>query len=111
MANSKASVVIKPVVAFQQGATFVFGSWVCTADEAGRFSRYLEHQPEQKIATSKLQRQALEDLVENFDEISLSDYNTNWENKTESISTSFSSPIQSNESAIQPSFDSDTSPI
>jgi hypothetical protein len=29
MANSAASIFIKPTVAFNRGDTFVFGSWVC----------------------------------------------------------------------------------
>jgi hypothetical protein len=41
MANSTASIVIKPTTAFNRGDTFVFGSWVCTADGAGSFQRYL----------------------------------------------------------------------
>jgi hypothetical protein len=32
MANSTTSISIKPTVAFNRGDTFVFGSWVCTAD-------------------------------------------------------------------------------
>jgi hypothetical protein len=32
MANSTASIFIKPTVAFKHVDTFVFGSWVCTAD-------------------------------------------------------------------------------
>jgi hypothetical protein len=35
MANSTASVFFKPTVAFNRGDTFVFGSWVCTADVDG----------------------------------------------------------------------------
>jgi hypothetical protein len=31
MANSTASIFIKPIVAFNHGNTFVFESWVCTA--------------------------------------------------------------------------------
>jgi hypothetical protein len=34
MANSTALIFIKPTVAFNRGDTFVFGSWVCTADGA-----------------------------------------------------------------------------
>jgi hypothetical protein len=34
MANSTASVYIKPTVAFNRGDAFVFGAWVCTADGA-----------------------------------------------------------------------------
>jgi hypothetical protein len=37
MANSTASVYIKPTVAFNRGDTFVFGAWVRTADGAGSF--------------------------------------------------------------------------
>jgi hypothetical protein len=29
MANSTASVFIKPIATFNRGDTFVFGSWVC----------------------------------------------------------------------------------
>jgi hypothetical protein len=32
MVNSTVSIFIKPTVAFNRGGTFVFGSWVCTAD-------------------------------------------------------------------------------
>jgi hypothetical protein len=35
MANSTASIFIKPTVAFNHGDTFVFGSWVCTANSGG----------------------------------------------------------------------------
>jgi hypothetical protein len=45
MANSTASVLIKPVAAFNRGDTFVFGSWVCTADGAGSFQRRLTMTP------------------------------------------------------------------
>jgi hypothetical protein len=37
MANSTASILIKPTVAFNRDDTFAFGSWVCTADGAGSF--------------------------------------------------------------------------
>jgi hypothetical protein len=30
MANSTASIVIKPIATFNYGDTFIFGSWVCT---------------------------------------------------------------------------------
>jgi hypothetical protein len=45
MANSTASVIIKPIVAFNRGVTFVFGSWVCTTDDAGSFQRRLTMTP------------------------------------------------------------------
>jgi hypothetical protein len=37
MANSTASISIKPTAAFNCGDTFIFGSWVCTVDGAGSF--------------------------------------------------------------------------
>jgi hypothetical protein len=48
MANSTASIFIKPTVAFNRGDTFVFGSWVCTADGAGSFQRHLTMTPNLK---------------------------------------------------------------
>jgi hypothetical protein len=45
MANLTASVFIKPIVAFNRGDTFVFGSWVCTADGVGSFQRRLTMTP------------------------------------------------------------------
>jgi hypothetical protein len=41
MANSTASIFIKPTVAFNRGDTFIFDSWVCTADGTGSFQRRL----------------------------------------------------------------------
>jgi hypothetical protein len=49
MANSTASIFIKPIVAFNRGDTFVFGSWVCTADGARSFQRCLTMTPNPKI--------------------------------------------------------------
>jgi hypothetical protein len=45
MANSVNSVYVKPTVAFNRGDTFVFGSWVCTADSVGSFQRCLTMPP------------------------------------------------------------------
>jgi hypothetical protein len=41
MANSTASIVIRPTAAFNRGDTFVFSSWVCITDDAGSFQHYL----------------------------------------------------------------------
>jgi hypothetical protein len=41
MANSMASIIIKPTATFNRGDTFVFGSWVCTTNSVGSFQRYL----------------------------------------------------------------------
>jgi hypothetical protein len=48
MANSTASIFIKPTVAFNRSDTFVFGSWVCTADGAGSFQHRLTMPPNPK---------------------------------------------------------------
>jgi hypothetical protein len=48
MANSTTSIFIKPTVAFNRGDTFVFKSWVCTADGAGSFQRRLTMTPNPK---------------------------------------------------------------
>jgi hypothetical protein len=48
MANSTASIFIKPNVAFNHGDTFVFGSWVCTTDGDGSFQRHLTMTPNPK---------------------------------------------------------------
>jgi hypothetical protein len=45
MANSMALMFIKPTVAFKRGDTFVFGSWVCTADGVGSFQHRLTMAP------------------------------------------------------------------
>jgi hypothetical protein len=45
MANSTASILINPTIAFNRGDTFVFGSWVSTADGAGSFQRLLTMTP------------------------------------------------------------------
>jgi hypothetical protein len=37
MANLMASIFIQPTVGFNRGDTFIFGSWICTADGAGSF--------------------------------------------------------------------------
>jgi hypothetical protein len=45
MANLMASIFIKPTVAFNRGDTFVFGSWVFTANGAGSFQHRLTMTP------------------------------------------------------------------
>jgi hypothetical protein len=50
MANSTASIFIKPTVSFNRCDTFVFGSWVCTADGAGSFQHRLTMTPNPKTS-------------------------------------------------------------
>ncbi|CAL4909781.1 unnamed protein product [Urochloa decumbens] len=63
---------IKPTMTFQEGATFVFGSWVCIADDAGGFRRHLGPAVEKKAPVSTT-RPTVDDLAENLNEIQLSD--------------------------------------
>jgi hypothetical protein len=46
MANSTASIIIRPTTSFNLGDTFIFGSLVCTADGAGSFLHYLTMTPD-----------------------------------------------------------------
>jgi hypothetical protein len=88
MANSTASVFIKPTVAFNRGDTFVFGSWVYTADGARSFQRRLTMLPNPEAGLMTLPKVVTGNLAGKFGEISLynqhadfelgSDSNSNW---------------------------------
>jgi hypothetical protein len=69
--NSAASVLIKPVAAFNRGDTFVFGSWVCTADGVGSFQRHLTMTPNPSTGLVMLPKVVKGKLAEKFSEISL----------------------------------------
>jgi hypothetical protein len=71
MANSTTTIFIKPTVAFNCGDTFVFGSWVCTADGVGSFQRRLTMSPNPKTGLVTLPKVVTGDLSRTFDEISL----------------------------------------
>jgi hypothetical protein len=71
MANSTASIFIKPTVAFNRGDTFVFGSWVCTADGAGFFRHRLIMTPNPKTGLVTPPEVITGDLAGKFGEISL----------------------------------------
>jgi hypothetical protein len=88
LANSMALDIIKPSVTFQQGDTFVFGSWVCIADGAGSFLRYLASTSESKLKSSMLTQASMEEFIKNFGEISLSDLVKELELESEYNSTS-----------------------
>jgi hypothetical protein len=51
MANSTASIFIKPTFAFNRGDTFVFGFWVSTTDGASSFQRRLTMTPNPKTGS------------------------------------------------------------
>jgi hypothetical protein len=69
MANSTASIFIKPTVAFNHGDTFVFGSWVCTADGAGSFQRRLTMPPNPETGLVTLPEVVTGNLARKFDAI------------------------------------------
>jgi hypothetical protein len=71
MANSTASIFIKPTVAFNRGDTFVFDSWVCTADGAGSFQRRFTMAPNPKTGLVALPEVVTGDLAGKFSKISL----------------------------------------
>jgi hypothetical protein len=79
MANSTASIFIKPTVAFNRSDTFVFGSWVCTADGTGSFHRCLTMPPNPKTSVVTLPESVTGDLAEKFGKISLYNQHTDFE--------------------------------
>jgi hypothetical protein len=79
MAYSTAPVYIKPTVAFNRGDTFVFGAWVCTADDAGSFQRRLTMPPNPETGFVTLPEVVTGELAGKFGEISLFDQHTDFE--------------------------------
>jgi hypothetical protein len=71
MANSTASISIKPIVAFNRGDTFIFGSWVCSADGAGSFQCCLTMAPNPSTRLVTLTEVITGELARKFGEISL----------------------------------------
>jgi hypothetical protein len=71
MANSTASIFIKPTIGLNRGDTFVFGSWVCTADGAGSFQHHLTMTPNPKTGLVTLPEVITGNLAGKFGEISL----------------------------------------
>jgi hypothetical protein len=103
MANSTASIFIKPTAAFNRGDTFVFGSWVCTADGAGSFQRRLTMTPNPKTGLVTLPEVVTGGLTGKFGEISLYNQHADFELGSASNSNSTSPWAIVCESAAQPS--------
>ncbi|CAN6336661.1 unnamed protein product [Urochloa humidicola] len=93
---------IKSTVTFQEGATFVFGSWVCIADGAGGFRRHHAPALEKKAPTSTT-RPVVDDLAENLDEIQLSNLIGGHEYESDPVLTSTQTQIGLIESDSNPS--------
>jgi hypothetical protein len=94
---------IKPTVAFNRGDTFVFGSWVCTADSTGSFQHYLTMTPNQKTGLVTLPEVVTGDLTGKFGEISLYNQHTDFELESNTNSNSTSLWAITCEPAIKPS--------
>jgi hypothetical protein len=103
MENSTASIFIKPTVAFKRGDTFVFGSWVCTADGAGSFQRRLTMPPNPETGLVTLLKVVTGELAGKFSEISLFNQHADFELGSASNSNSTTSWAIACEPATQPS--------
>jgi hypothetical protein len=103
MANSTASIFIKTTVAFNRGDTFIFGSWVCTADSTGSFQRRLTMPPNPKTGLVTLPEVVMGDLAGKFGEISLYNQHADFELGSASNSNSASLWAIACELAIDPS--------
>jgi hypothetical protein len=87
MANSTASIVIRPTAAFNRGDTFVFSSWVCITDDAGSFQHYLTMTLDQVTGLVTLPEVVINPLVEQFWEFLLCHQVANFELGSASNST------------------------
>jgi hypothetical protein len=103
MENLTASVFIKPVAAFNRGDTFIFGSWVCTADGAGSFQRRLTMTPNLSTGLVMLPEVVTGELAGKFSEISLYNQHADFELGSDSNSNSTSPWAIACEPAIEPS--------
>jgi hypothetical protein len=103
MANSTASISIKPTVAFNRGDTFIFGSWVCTADDAGSFQRRLTMAPNPSTGLVTLPEVITGKLTEKISEISLYNQHADFEFGSSSNSNSTSPWAIACELATEPS--------
>jgi hypothetical protein len=103
MANSTAPVYFKPTVAFNHGDTFVFGTWVCTADSVGSFHRRLTMQPNPKTGFVTLPEVVTGKLAGKFGEILLFNHHADFELESASNSNSTLPWAIACESAAQPS--------
>jgi hypothetical protein len=103
MANSTAPISIKPIVAFNRGDTFVFGSWVCTADDAGSFQHHLITTPNPSTGLVTLPEVVMGELTEKFGEISLYNQHADFQLGSASNSNSTSPWAITCEPATEPS--------
>jgi hypothetical protein len=103
MENSAASISIKPIVAFNRDDTFVFGSWVCTADGAGSFQRHLTMTANPNTGLVMLPEVVTGELARKFGKISLYNQHTDFELGSDSNLNSMSPWAITCELATEPS--------
>jgi hypothetical protein len=103
MVNSTASISIKPTVAFNRGDTFVFRSWVCTADGAGSFQRRLTITPNPSTGLVTLPEAIMDELAGKFGEISLFNQHADFDLGSDSNSNSTSPWAITCEPSTEPS--------
>jgi hypothetical protein len=103
MANSTAPVYFKTTVAFNLDDTFVFGTWVCTADGAESFQRRLTMPPNPETGFVTLSEVVTGELAGKFGEISLFDRHADFELESASNSNSTSPWAIACKPATQPS--------
>jgi hypothetical protein len=103
MANSMASIFIKPIIAFNRGDTFVFGSWVCTDDGTGSFQRRLTMTPNPSTGLVTLPEVVTGELAGKFGEISLYNQHADFELGSDSNPNSTSLWAIACEMTIEPS--------
>jgi hypothetical protein len=102
MANATTSVFIKPFVTFNRGDTFVFGSWVCTADDTRSFQRCLTMTPNPSTGLVMLHKVFTGELTGKFGEISLFNQHADFELGSASNSNSTSPWAIACKPAIEP---------
>jgi hypothetical protein len=90
MTNSTASISIKPTVAFNRSDTFIFGSWVSTADNAGSFQRRLTMAPNPNSGLVMLPEVITGELAKKFGKISIYNQHADFEFGSTSNSNSTS---------------------
>jgi hypothetical protein len=103
MANLTASIFIKPTISFNRGDTFVFGSWVCTADGTESFQRRLTMTPNLSTGLVTLPEVITGDLAGKFSEISLYNQHADIDFGSASNSNSTSPWAITCEPSIEPS--------
>jgi hypothetical protein len=94
---------IKPTVTFNRGDTFVFRSWVCTADGAVSIQHRLTLAPNPETRMMTLPEVIRGNLTGKFDENSLYNQHANFESGSASNSNSTSLWVTACESATEPS--------